>query len=1343
MFSVASVNIDSSKTVANNLVYYNLNCHYVDNYQLGDFLEESVWQISRNSKEIFSVIHQLPDCPKLVSNLLNKMVPDTESEILLVFNKILSVYSDQVWYTSILFKFFDDKNEQSVLTKIQIHRMSAQIAQLKKRCDEYELKLAVTEDKAVQLMRVLDLPERISSSDSNLQMFDSSYYDPAAAPLTAENLSCFNDALPTSKSLSRPQSEVGQLSRDTSANQTSFTSNMTSSERASQPDRNSNLHSLIPELLDEYEESDDDESVTSVRKAHNNTGLVKGLRTISSDLLLDEDHKWKSSENLHELRYRWESKGKSRQNSSILLSSELFPTGVLSDMMDYFVDEILQTLQPHVEQLQYRDSAINFLRKFTRKSISSNVFEIGLHQLRAFLPDDAIKLSVTISKSHLSDWHKIFIEHTNNVIEKIAPILEDEDNDHFEDTKPLLVHSVSGVSCCSYNSNFKVMGMIDSIEFEIVSNSRADLCMLAFLEEVNTIVGKDFLFKRSIILIRAWLNYDAEQYAGSPIKHYLSDFAVCIMICAIFNQFYNTINTPFDALCYFLLEYSNYDGTSQAITIQGIVPFKSETSNQPLLPIADFNFLLPTSLIDKYWQAFNISQIDEEDTEYQLRMASSSSEDIGSVVNFSVGNNSNNGSTLKNFDRFLFNVIHPFTHTNMVREKLSTRRVAKLTKALQCGATGLSVLLKEVSSIQSNSKLCQEKLKNFFALTLQKFSSKSRPDTVGDIIFIAADPRTSGIRNLLNTSMDVVMKNIQYFDLVLESIISEHALLTISHEILADKGPLPVGEVGKVLTELSSNPNLSLKLKESFGGLKKFLEKYPEKFIIVNDHPFNPHVLLRQTLTPQQLEIVNRGVVPPQLLGKNKKNSTLKKKSSKQTMTANQPIVDRNGLISSSNMLPISTPLITGNPLNGNMNSSGNNSPPFPNNSMPTIQSSLVGRTNNEQLLGNKTMNGSNSSPQSALRMQQFNNQQPQMMPLMHSMDQAVPPRGHSFHGSTPLERDRSDRLLMTQHQRNNMMNPYHNDVMGINNTTTNPGNIPNNIISKHNKGNNNSYNRSDTDLLLSASSTDSSQMKMMSLLRSSSMEMNDYSSTNQSQSMKSFPVQYPSNNNNNSANVFVNSNQNNSNLSRHSSFNLKHPVTSMHQTSLTSYANELTDFNNNSNNNNNNQQNRQKSQIQSTQLQYQQLHVQQQQQQFLQQQQQQQQLLQQQQQQQQLQQQHQQQQLLQQQQQQQLQQQQQQQQLYYTNNGTNLQRQSNKSYDYGKPSTVLNEQKNSYNSFENEQYSFPTSYPPSKIAFPASIQSNLSTDESGISNLNSLYTSLFSSEQYSGIDNNNSSLFK
>lgn len=112
-----------------------------------------------------------------------------------------------------------------------------------------------------------------------------------------------------------------------------------------------------------------------------------------------------------------------------------------------------------------------------------------------------------------------------------------------------------------------------------------------------------------------------------------------------------------------------------------------------------------------------------------------------------------------------------------------------------------------------------------------------------------------------------------YCDIMLESVVAEYALRQLSVEILASKGPLPVGEIGKILAEMTSIANFSQKLKEKFGGLKKFLENFPNKFVISNDHPFNPNVFLRDSLSTEHLDLIDRGIFPHQLLLKSKKVS--------------------------------------------------------------------------------------------------------------------------------------------------------------------------------------------------------------------------------------------------------------------------------------------------------------------------------------------------------------------------------------------------------------------------------------------------------------------------------------
>src|SRR5690348_11087633 len=106
------------------------------------------------------------------------------------------------------------------------------------------------------------------------------------------------------------------------------------------------------------------------------------------------------------------------------------------------------------------------------------------------------------------------------------------------------------------------------------------------------------------------------------------------------------------------------------------------------------------------------------------------------------------------------------------------------------------------------------------------------------------------------------MQNIHYCSFVADSVITESAILTFCSDLLLVRGPLPAGEVGKILSEASSVQNLSHRLREKYGGLKKLLERYPDMFIFSNDHPFNPHILLRATISKENLELIDRGIFP-------------------------------------------------------------------------------------------------------------------------------------------------------------------------------------------------------------------------------------------------------------------------------------------------------------------------------------------------------------------------------------------------------------------------------------------------------------------------------------------------
>jgi len=84
----------------------------------------------------------------------------------------------------------------------------------------------------------------------------------------------------------------------------------------------------------------------------------------------------------------------------------------------------------------------------------------------------------------------------------------------------------------------------------------------------------------------------------------------------------------------------------------------------------------------------------------------------------------------------------------------------------------------------------------------------------------------------MSAPIEKLWEQMYYCNLILEGRVTETALLILTKDILSERGTLPVGEIGKMLQELTSLISLSAKLKEKFGGLKKFLEKYSEHYLI-------------------------------------------------------------------------------------------------------------------------------------------------------------------------------------------------------------------------------------------------------------------------------------------------------------------------------------------------------------------------------------------------------------------------------------------------------------------------------------------------------------------------------
>lgn len=570
------------------------------------------------------------------------------------------------------------------------------------------------------------------------------------------------------------------------------------------------------------------------------------------------------------------------ESRKYLLQSNTEPS-----IWDRLMDEIVLMVQPQEHQIRYRCSVTAFITHHARKTLNAHIYEGGLYALRCFLPDDPIFMSVFLGRSQENSWYV-------RLNERLCRISADVDNCKDSDTadvtdKSFDRHVLTNVSFLKDNdTSHKLQCLVDSVVgVEILLNMRVELCLLAFFEEFDSLVGRCHLLKRSILLIRAWWVYEA-----NLTNNLISDTAMCIMICSIFNLYSDKIHFPLQALSAFLMQFADTDFSNTVLTLYGPIPFETyvQLDEKKLFELRPL--LTSREVVERYQNVTRATDGIEEDV----------FPDPYSTI------------TQKPLM-----IAHPFLagKINIVLDTpLIVRRLSLLSNAIKSGAGCLKCMQgSELNQSVSPHAVVETFFKNVYARfgrgwrpdipgvgkgdvisegDLQDsrynswynstdsanetdFSRNSNQDMLGlfseltEVRSSTTDKTTEGrssftespkfTKDFMKLSVDKVFDSIRYCNLLLEAQITESALRTLCIEILIDKGSLPVGEIGKMLQEAVSTSSMPALLKEKFGGLKKFLERYPDDFVMNSDHPFNPHVHLRQSLTADEYACVMRGEV--------------------------------------------------------------------------------------------------------------------------------------------------------------------------------------------------------------------------------------------------------------------------------------------------------------------------------------------------------------------------------------------------------------------------------------------------------------------------------------------------
>ncbi|KAI6670227.1 hypothetical protein NL676_005112 [Syzygium grande] len=216
-------------------------------------------------------------------------------------------------------------------------------------------------------------------------------------------------------------------------------------------------------------------------------------------------------------------------------------------MAEQRIQEILSMIQPTPVSEEKRKQVIEHVQRVIRGHYGTEVFAFGSVPLGTYIPDGDIDLTVLC----YNDEEEAF------AIE-ICKFLENRKRDPDFQIKDILY----------INAQVKIVKFcMESIAVDITFNQHAALSTLCFLEQVDELMGKNHLFKRSVILTKAWCFYESRILGAH--HGLISAYGLEMMVLYIINLFHSSLNGPLGVLYRFLDYYSTFDWDIYCVSAYG------------------------------------------------------------------------------------------------------------------------------------------------------------------------------------------------------------------------------------------------------------------------------------------------------------------------------------------------------------------------------------------------------------------------------------------------------------------------------------------------------------------------------------------------------------------------------------------------------------------------------------------------------------------------------------------------------------------------------------------------------------------------------------------------------
>ncbi|TKV97508.1 hypothetical protein SEVIR_9G499250v4 [Setaria viridis] len=335
--------------------------------------------------------------------------------------------------------------------------------------------------------------------------------------------------------------------------------------------------------------------------------------------------------------------------------------------------ELIARIQPNAHSEGRRLAVYHYVQRLIMNCLSCQVFTFGSVPLKTYLPDGDIDVTAFSNSDELKEiWA--------NLVRDALEREEKSENSEFHVKEVQYIQAEVKIIKC----------LVENIAVDISFNQVGGLCTLCFLEEIDNLISRNHLFKRSIILIKAWCYFESRILGAH--HGLISTYALETLVLYIFHIFNNSFTGPLEVMYRFLEFFSNFDWEKFCLSLRGPVPISSlpdMTAEPPRMDSGEL--LLDKSFLDTCSTAYGVVPRTQE----------------------------NQG---RPFVSKHFNIIDPLRANNNLGRSVSKGNFFRIRSAFAYGAKRLGKLLE-----CPKEDLITE-LNQFFTNTWIRHGSGNRPD---------------------------------------------------------------------------------------------------------------------------------------------------------------------------------------------------------------------------------------------------------------------------------------------------------------------------------------------------------------------------------------------------------------------------------------------------------------------------------------------------------------------------------------------------------------------------------------------------------------------------------------